>query len=152
MHFHRFFFLMLQPEEVQMQNMSLYGGNQAMYASHPGNHLVSSKTYHLSLMVMTIIILLLGIALLLLTNISQTLLDYNVFSFFSPSLYSTLCDHFLSSLKTATENARNVKLISLSIGGYYDHRCCVFLKKIIFTFLIYLVNVFWHAHKVHFRM
>ena len=97
---------MLQPEEVQMQNMSLYGGNQAMYASHPGNHLVSSKTYHLSLMVMTIIILLLGIALLLLTNISQTLLDYNVFSFFSPSRYSTLCDHFLSSLKTATENAR----------------------------------------------
>eukprot|EP00093_Oithona_nana_P014947 14947.XXX_79435_75229_1 [CDS] Oithona nana genome sequencing. len=28
------------PEEVQMQNMSLYGGNQAMYATHPGNHLV----------------------------------------------------------------------------------------------------------------
>merc|ERR1719328_916344 len=27
------------PEEVQMQNMSLYGGNQAMYATHHGNHL-----------------------------------------------------------------------------------------------------------------
>jgi len=35
------------------------------------------------------------------------------FSFFSPSL-STLCDHFLSSLKTATENASVNALISLS--------------------------------------
>jgi hypothetical protein len=33
---------MLKPEEVQMQNMSLYAGNpqQAMYAAHHGNHMV----------------------------------------------------------------------------------------------------------------
>ena len=53
----------MQPEEVQMQNMSLYsgrdgggaggqGGNaaaqqQAMYAAHHGNHLVSDSRKHL---------------------------------------------------------------------------------------------------------
>ena len=39
-HFNLFTFF--QPEEVQMQNMSLYGGNpqQAMYAPH-GNHMVN---------------------------------------------------------------------------------------------------------------
>ncbi len=42
---------LFQPEEVQMQNLSLYGGGgnnaqqQAMYASHHGNHLVRFKMF-----------------------------------------------------------------------------------------------------------